>query len=180
MAITTVLVPPSRADTPATFDDDADQFASDLVTWTGEVNTLQTDVNAKQVLADASATAAAVSETNAAASAASAGGYVTTAQAAAAAAESAAALPTDPDFGRIIPTMGTAVVETSNFTAEVGKTHLVDTTLGAITVTAPAGMVTGDWFGIVDYAGTFNLFNVTVNSAALAGPEAQAGRGLPD
>ena len=72
MAITTVLVPPSRADTPATFDDDADQFASDLVTWTGEVNTLQTDVNAKQVLADASATAAAVSETNAAASAASA------------------------------------------------------------------------------------------------------------
>lgn len=72
MAITALPTAPSRASDPATFSDDADTWVAALGTFTTEANALQTDVNAKQVLAAASAVAADTSANDSALSAASA------------------------------------------------------------------------------------------------------------
>jgi len=61
MAITALPTPPSRQD-PANFNDRADAFLGALPQFQTEANTLQTDVNSKQVAAATSATNAAASE----------------------------------------------------------------------------------------------------------------------
>lgn len=151
MAITTVLVPPSRADAPATFDDDADQFAIDLAgPWTTEANALQTDVNAKQVTASAA-------QVTASAAAVSATASENAAAAAAAAAQAAAGLTPDPDFGMVIATTANTAVKTSAYTAEVGVLQDVNTTGGGFAITPPSSPTVGQWFGVRDY--NQNRFN---------------------
>lgn len=70
--VTTTLVAPNSAIDPDTFNDDANQWAADLIPWTEQVNDLATGADLVAAAVDADATAAAASETNAAASAAAA------------------------------------------------------------------------------------------------------------
>lgn len=52
-----------------------------------------------------------------------------------------------------------STIRTSPFTAELNTIYFVDTTLGTFDITPPSPIGTGSWFGIVDYAGTFQLNN---------------------
>jgi len=52
-------------------------------------------------------------------------------------------------------------VKTSNFTAVAGEGYFINTTSGAITMTLPAGTI-GDEIAFIDYAGTFDTYNLTV------------------
>jgi hypothetical protein len=61
MPISSLPIPPSRQD-PTNFNDRADAFLGALPQFQSEANTLQTDVNSKQLLAATSATNAAASE----------------------------------------------------------------------------------------------------------------------
>jgi len=151
MAITALPTAPSRASDPATFSDDADTWVAALATFTTEANALQTDVNAKQVLAAASAVAADLSADDAANSVIAAELAETNAEAAAAAAQAAAGLRPDPDFGMVIATTANTTVKTSAYTAEVGVLQDVNTTGGAFAITAPASPTVGQWFGVRDY-----------------------------
>jgi hypothetical protein len=58
-------------------------------------------------------------------------------------------------------------VQTTGFTAAVGNAYPCDTTLTAFTVTLPASASVGDQVQILDYAGTFNTNNLTVNPNGL-------------
>ena len=53
--------------------------------------------------------------------------------------------------------------QSSDFTAAAGYLYSVDTSGGAVTVTAPAAPVTNDIFEITDEAGTFGTSNCTVS-----------------
>lgn len=53
-------------------------------------------------------------------------------------------------------------VQTGNFTAVTGNAYPVNTTSGTITVTLPASPTAGQTIILSDYAGTFNLNNVTL------------------
>jgi hypothetical protein len=53
--------------------------------------------------------------------------------------------------------------KTANFTAVSKVGYFVDTTSGAITVTLPATPSAGDIVGLVDYAGTFDTNNLTID-----------------
>ena len=66
-------------------------------------------------------------------------------------------------FGRTGTVNWDTTAKTASFTAVSGVGYFVNTTSGAITVTAPASPSAGDIFGIKDYAGTFATNNVTVN-----------------
>jgi len=57
----------------------------------------------------------------------------------------------------------TSDIKTSTFTAAAGKGYLVNTTGGAITVNLPAGSA-GSMVGLVDYAGTWDSNNVTLDA----------------
>lgn len=70
--VTTTLVAPNSATDPNTFNDDANQWAADLIPWTQQVNALATGADLVATEVDADATAAAASEANAAASASAA------------------------------------------------------------------------------------------------------------
>jgi hypothetical protein len=59
-------------------------------------------------------------------------------------------------------------VQTANFAASAGKAYPVNTTSGAITVTFPASAAAGDLITILDYAGTFNTNNLSINLNGLA------------
>jgi len=157
MAITALPTAPSRASDPATFSDDADTWVAALATFTTEANALQTDVNAKQVLAAASAVAADLSADDAANSVIAAELAETNAEAAAAAAQAAAGLTPDPDFGMVIATTANTAVKTSAYTAEVGVLQDVNTTGGGFAITPPASPTVGQWFGVRDY--NQNRFN---------------------
>jgi len=54
-------------------------------------------------------------------------------------------------------------VKTSDFTAVAGEGYFVNTTSGAITVTLPSSASLGDEVTIVDYAGTADTNNITIN-----------------
>jgi len=70
---------------------------------------------------------------------------------------------TQTGFGRTGTVNWDTTAKTASFTAVSGNGYFVNTTSGAITVTAPASPSAGDIFGIKDYAGTFATNNVTVN-----------------
>jgi len=57
-----------------------------------------------------------------------------------------------------------ATVKTSSFTAVSGNGYFVDTTSSAVIVTLPASPSAGDNIGIIDYAGTFNSNNCTIDA----------------
>ena len=52
-------------------------------------------------------------------------------------------------------------VKTANFTAAAGQGVFCNTTSSAFTITLPAGTI-GDEVSIIDYAGTFDSYNLTV------------------
>ena len=54
-------------------------------------------------------------------------------------------------------------VKTSTFTAAAGEGYFIDTSSGAITMNLPAGSI-GDEVAFIDYAGTFDTNNLTVDS----------------
>ena len=54
-------------------------------------------------------------------------------------------------------------VKTDNFTAASGEGYFINTTSQAITVTLPAAPALGDEVAIIDYAGTANTNNITVD-----------------
>ncbi len=54
-------------------------------------------------------------------------------------------------------------VKTSTFTAAAGEGYFIDTSSGAITMNLPAGSI-GDEVSFIDYAGTFDTNNLTVDS----------------
>ena len=54
-------------------------------------------------------------------------------------------------------------VKTSTFTAVAGEGYFINTTGGAITMNLPAGSI-GDEIVFIDYAGTFDTNNLTVDS----------------
>lgn len=58
---------------------------------------------------------------------------------------------------------GTEDVKTSAFTATIGRLDQVNTTSGAITVSAPSSPSIGDRFGIVDARATSATNNITVD-----------------
>ena len=54
-------------------------------------------------------------------------------------------------------------VKTSTFTAVAGEGYFINTTGGAITMNLPAGSI-GDEIVFIDYAGTFDTNNLTIDS----------------
>jgi hypothetical protein len=50
----------------------------------------------------------------------------------------------------------------ANFTADVGRGYLCDTSGGVFTMTLPASPVKGDQIGFVDYGSSFATFNMTM------------------
>ena len=76
-------------------------------------------------------------------------------------------------FGRTGTVNWDTTAKTASFTAVSGNGYFVNTTSGAITVTAPASPSAGDIFGIKDYASTFATNNVTVgrNSSKFDGAD---------
>jgi hypothetical protein len=58
-------------------------------------------------------------------------------------------------------------VQTTGFTAVAGNIYPCNTTSAAFTVTLPASPTAGNQIAIVDYAGTFNTNNLTVNPNSL-------------
>ncbi len=54
-------------------------------------------------------------------------------------------------------------VKTSDFTAVAGEGYFVNTTSGAVSVTLPASPSLGDEVSVVDYAGTADTNNITIN-----------------
>ena len=57
--------------------------------------------------------------------------------------------------------------QTTGFTAVAGKGYPCNTTASAFTVTFPASASVGDQIQIVDYAGTFDTYEVTINPNGL-------------
>jgi hypothetical protein len=53
-------------------------------------------------------------------------------------------------------------VQTSNFSATAKEGYFVDTTSTAITATLPSSPTLGDFISIIDYAGTFDINNLTI------------------
>jgi hypothetical protein len=56
-------------------------------------------------------------------------------------------------------------VKAANFTAVSGKGYFVNTTSAAITVTLPSSPSAGDKIAVMDYAGTADTNNITINPA---------------
>jgi len=54
-------------------------------------------------------------------------------------------------------------VKTSGFTAAAGEGYFCNTTSAAFTLTLPASATLGDEISIIDYAGTFDTNNLTIN-----------------
>jgi hypothetical protein len=65
--------------------------------------------------------------------------------------------------GEIVAGLDWQAVKTSSFTAVSNEGYAVNTTSGTVAVTLPASPSLGDNVGIVDYAGTFNSNNCTLN-----------------
>ena len=65
-------------------------------------------------------------------------------------------------------------VKTTGFTAVAGEGYFINTTSGAITMTLPSSPSIGDEVSFVDYAGTFDTYNLTVgrNSEKIQGTAA--------
>jgi hypothetical protein len=66
-------------------------------------------------------------------------------------------------FGEVSGGTSWQSVKTSTFTAVAGEGYFIDTSSGAITMNLPAGSI-GDEVSFIDYAGTFDTNNLTVDS----------------
>ena len=66
-------------------------------------------------------------------------------------------------FGEVSGGTSWQSVKTSTFTAVAGEGYFIDTSSGAITMNLPAGSI-GDEVAFIDYAGTFDTNNLTVDS----------------
>jgi len=66
-------------------------------------------------------------------------------------------------FGEVSGGTSWQAVKTSTFTAVAGEGYFINTTSGAITMNLPAGSI-GDEVAFIDYAGTFDTNNLTVDS----------------
>jgi len=71
---------------------------------------------------------------------------------------------TTTDMATSVP-LGTSwqAVKTSDFTAVAGEGYFVNTTSGAVAVTLPTSPSLGDEVSVVDYAGTADTNNITIN-----------------
>ena len=58
-------------------------------------------------------------------------------------------------------------VQTTGFTASAGNAYACNTTSAGFTITLPASASVGDQIAIVDYAGTFDTNNLTINPNGL-------------
>ena len=67
------------------------------------------------------------------------------------------------DNGIVDGTVSWQSVQTTGFTATSGKGYPCNTTSAAFTVTFPSSPNAGDTIQLVDYAGTFETNNLTVN-----------------
>ena len=66
-------------------------------------------------------------------------------------------------FGEVSGGTSWQSVKTSTFTAVAGEGYFIDTSSSAITMNLPAGSI-GDEVAFIDYAGTFDTNNLTVDS----------------
>jgi len=66
-------------------------------------------------------------------------------------------------FGEVSGGTSWQAVKTSTFTAVAGEGYFIDTSSSAITMNLPAGSI-GDEVAFIDYAGTFDTNNLTVDS----------------
>ena len=65
--------------------------------------------------------------------------------------------------GEIVAGTDWQAVKTAGFTAVASEGYFVNTTSGAITMTLPASPSIGDEVSVIDYAGTFDTNNLTVD-----------------
>jgi len=57
-------------------------------------------------------------------------------------------------------------VQAANFTAETGRSYLLNTAAGAFTMTLPLAPSVGDRVGFADYSGTFGTYTLTIGRNA--------------
>jgi hypothetical protein len=69
---------------------------------------------------------------------------------------------TTASFGDISGGASWQAVKTTGFTAVAGEGYFINTTSGAITMTLPTSPSLGDFVSVIDYAGTFDTNNLTV------------------
>ena len=66
-------------------------------------------------------------------------------------------------FSSVVPIDWQAVHSSATLTAVAGKGYFLNTTSNAITVTLPASPSAGNQIALVDYAGTFDTYALTIN-----------------
>ena len=69
----------------------------------------------------------------------------------------------DNTFAEPLQAISWQATKTGDFAAVAGEGYFVDTTLGAIAATLPGTAARGDQVAFIDYAGTFDTNNLTVN-----------------
>jgi hypothetical protein len=69
----------------------------------------------------------------------------------------------DNTFAEPLQAISWQATKTGDFTAVAGEGYFVDTTSGAIAATLPGTAARGDQVAFIDYAGTFDTNNLTVN-----------------
>ena len=81
---------------------------------------------------------------------------------------------TTASFGDISGGTDWQVVKTTGFTAVAGEGYFINTTASAFTMTLPASPTIGDEVAFIDYAGTFDTYNLTIgrNSENIQGSAA--------
>jgi hypothetical protein len=172
MAISVVLVPPSRASSPSSFSTDMDTFLAALPVFTTQVNSTETNINSQAAAALASQTAAAGSVVTAAGSAttatvqvslATAQVVIATAQASAAAASALSATNSPGTSSTSTSTllMGVGV---QTFTTQTGKGWVVGQPVNMVQTSNPT---VNTMYGLISaYNSSTGTMSVTIAVAA--------------